>query len=176
MGNFPSPALSFSHSTLSVRFRLFQRLLFSLALPSTATRWQFNGRRWSEDKKKERRHKEKWNMKNTFRNHLIYKASSPVCSSSVFLLRFITFFIFFSDFAICQWNCLSTRCELKIWWWFNKTQFAPKECEAWKTELIARIVQLIKGPEFSSMCLPRRRFPCAFHHQSRCSLTQRSLS
>lgn len=113
-------------------------------------------------KKNERRHKEKWNMKNTFRNHLIYKASSPVSSPlrvfcfSLSFYYIFHFFFFLSDFAICQWNCLSTRCELKIWWWFNKTQFAPKECEVRKTrktELIGWIVQLIKGPEFPAIYL-----------------------
>lgn len=131
--------------TLSALPSLSATFVFSLslALPSTATCWQFNGRLWSKDEKQKKKRKTREGIKKNgiwkthsvitwFTRHL--RLSLRVFCFSLSFYYIFHFFFFLSDFAICQWNCLSTRCELKIWWWFNKTQFAPKECEVRKRE------------------------------------------
>lgn len=106
MGNFPL-ALSFSHSTLccaSVSFSGFCFFSLSLSLFHTLSHFSHFRRQRPADslmaasgakmKKASKKHQEKWNMKNTFCNHLIYKASS--LSSSSALLFFILFHFSFS--------------------------------------------------------------------------------
>lgn len=142
MGNFPALALSFSHTAhsqcASVSFSGFCFLShFRRQRPADSLMAASGAKMKNKKKRKTREGIKKngiWKTHSVitwFTRHL--RLSLLLFASSVFLFRFITFFIFFlSDFAICQWNCLSTRCELKIWWWFNKTQFAPPRNAKWE--------------------------------------------
>lgn len=108
MGNF-SLALSFSHSTLCCASVSFSGFCFFSLFHTLSHFSHFRRQRPADSlmaasgakmKKASKKHQEKWNMKNTFCNHLIYKASSlsssPAAAAASALLLFILFHFSFS--------------------------------------------------------------------------------